>query len=240
MTTVDIFQYAGQQVRTVIVDGEPWFVANDVAVILDLGNPRTSLALLDDDEKGVHTVDTLGGAQSVAVINESGMYSLILRSRKPEAKAFKRWLTHEVLPTIRRTGHFGSALPTNFAEALELAASEIRKVEALEARAAIEAPKVAAYDQLMDAEGYYSMEAAAKLGGIGRTTLFTRLRDAGVITRGGRLPMQRYLHWFKITTGTWEDKDGIAHVSETARVRPEAIMKVLMKAGIELFTAVAS
>jgi anti-repressor protein len=97
----------------VTVDGEPWFVAADVCAVLDLGNPRSSLALLDDDEKGVHTVDTPGGPQQVTVINEPGLYSLVLRSRKTEAKLFKRWITHEVLPAIRATGSYGGvpALP---------------------------------------------------------------------------------------------------------------------------------
>lgn len=237
MSALDVFQYADQQVRTVTIDGDPWFVAADVCRILEHTNPTMALAGLDDDEKGLRNVDTLGGSQSLAVVNEPGLYGLIIRSRKPEAKTFKRWLTHEVLPSIRRTGQFGSALPTNFAEALELAAAQIREREALEARVAEDAPKVAAYDQLMDAEGFYTMEAAAKLGGIGRTTLFNRLRDAGVITRGGRLPMQRYAHWFKITTSSWVDGEGVAHVSQTARVRPEALVKVLAKSGIELSPA---
>lgn len=101
------FQYGATPVRTVIIDGEPWFVASDILEILDLN--RSSLAALDADEKGVHSVDTLGGQQKVAVINEPGMYSLVLRSRKPEAKVIKRWLTHEVLPSIRKTGSYSTA-----------------------------------------------------------------------------------------------------------------------------------
>lgn len=105
------FAFAGQQVRVVTDEhGEPWFVASDVAAILDLGNARSSLALLDEDEKGVHTVDTLGGPQQTTTVNESGLYSLVLRSRKPEAKAFKRWITREVLPAIRKTGGYGVAV----------------------------------------------------------------------------------------------------------------------------------
>src|SRR5690554_5302881 len=101
--SVAIFSYIGQDVRTVRIDGQPWFVAADVATILDMGNVHSSLALLDDDEKGVHTVETLGGTQRVTVINEPGLYSLVLRSRKDEAKQFKRWITHVVLPEIRQT-----------------------------------------------------------------------------------------------------------------------------------------
>ena len=89
-----------------MIDGEPWFAANDVAAALDLGNPRSSLALLDDDERAVHSMDTPGGTQSVTVISESGLFSMILGSRKAEAVEFKRWVTREVLPTIRRTGSY--------------------------------------------------------------------------------------------------------------------------------------
>lgn len=106
MSELAIFNYEKKEMRTVTIDGEPWVVAKDVCDILELGNHRSSLALLDDDEKGVHTVDTLGGSQQVSIINEPGLYSLILRSRKPEAKAFKRWITHEVLPAIRKTGAY--------------------------------------------------------------------------------------------------------------------------------------
>ncbi|HFK1499685.1 prophage antirepressor [Bacillus sp. UMTAT18] len=94
------------QVRTVTKDGEHWFVAKDVCDILAIKNPRTSTALLDDDEKGVHTMDTLGGSQEFSVINESGLYSLILKSRKPQAKQFKKWVTNEVLPSIRKHGAY--------------------------------------------------------------------------------------------------------------------------------------
>lgn len=90
---------------------QPWFVAKDVCDILEMGNPRSSLALLDEDEKGVHSMDTPGGKQEMTIISEPGLYSLILRSRKPEAKAFKRWVTHEVIPSIRKVGGYLIAKP---------------------------------------------------------------------------------------------------------------------------------
>lgn len=106
------FQFGELAVRVVMRDGEPWFVAADVCAALDIANPRQAVSRLDDDEKGVRTVDTLGGPQEAAIINESGLYSLILTSRKEEAKRFKRWVTHEVLPAIRKTGGYGAAAPT--------------------------------------------------------------------------------------------------------------------------------
>lgn len=85
-------------------DGEPMFVAKDVCAVLELKNPRSTLALLDEDEKGVHIVDTPGGEQQMTIVTEPGFYKLVMRSRKPEAKAFQRWVTHEVLPALRREG----------------------------------------------------------------------------------------------------------------------------------------
>lgn len=94
-------------IRTTMIDDEPWFVAKDVCMLLDLSNPRDILAkVLDDDEKGVDTIYTLGGKQQMSIINESGLYHLIFVSRKPEAKTIRRWVTGTVLPSIRRTGGY--------------------------------------------------------------------------------------------------------------------------------------
>lgn len=106
MNEIQVFNFNSNSVRVVVREGEPWFVAKDVCRVLELDNPRSTLALLDDDEKGVHSMDTLGGNQSMTVVTESGLYSLILRSRKPEAKMFKKWVTSEVLPSIRKHGAY--------------------------------------------------------------------------------------------------------------------------------------
>lgn len=95
------------EIRTVTIDGEPWFVGRDVAEILGYSNPRDALAKhVDDEDKGVAKCDTLGGIQDLTIINESGLYSLILSSKMPTAKRFKRWVTSEVLPQIRKTGSY--------------------------------------------------------------------------------------------------------------------------------------
>ncbi len=221
MQALEPFAFEGTAVRVVLRDGEPWFVAADILSILGLD--RTALRRLDDDERGVDSVHTPGGDQQVNVVNEPGLYGLILGSRKPEAKAFKRWVTHEVLPQIRRTGQFGSQVPTSLAEALELAAIEARKIEALEAKAAEDAPKVEAYDALMDADGYYTMDATAKILGMGRVTLYRKLRELGIIQRGSTTPYQRHMHHFILTAGSWTDSKGNIHPSQTTRVRPSGL-----------------
>ena len=101
--------YKDNPVRIIEKDGEPWFVAKDVCDILGFGNPYSSLAKLDKDEKvTLHNMEGILNSknQDVVIVSEPGLYSLILRSRKPEAKAFKRWVTHEVLPSIRKTGAY--------------------------------------------------------------------------------------------------------------------------------------
>ncbi|WP_339419056.1 MULTISPECIES: BRO family protein [unclassified Pseudomonas] len=113
-TNVISFNFGKQQVRTLLIEGQPWFVAADVCASLAIGN--VSLAVngradrdtdgLDEDEKGIATVNTHSGAQEMLVVNESGLYALIFKSRKAEAKRFKKWVTAEVLPAIRKQGSY--------------------------------------------------------------------------------------------------------------------------------------
>jgi len=110
---VKTLEFKGVKVRTVMNNGEPWFVASDVCEILDHSNSRAAIDSLDDDEKGVTIAYTLGGNQQVNIINEPGLYRLIFTSRKDEAKEFKRWIFHEVLPSIRKTGKYELAANTN-------------------------------------------------------------------------------------------------------------------------------
>ena len=114
------FTFKNQQVRTLDDQGQAWFVAADVAGALEYKNTHLMTRWLDDDEKGAHNVRTLGGVQKHTTINESGLYSAILRSRKPEAKRFKKWVTTEVLPVIRRTGRYETPRPTQPTEPLGL------------------------------------------------------------------------------------------------------------------------
>ena len=95
------------QIRTLMIDDEPWFVGKDVADAIGYSNTRDALSKhVDDEDKGVANCDTLGGTQEMVIINESGLYSLILSSKLPSAKKFKRWVTSEVLPSIRKTGSY--------------------------------------------------------------------------------------------------------------------------------------
>jgi prophage antirepressor-like protein len=107
-------------VRIIERDDQPWFVAKDVCEALGLDNVSMALTRLDDDEKGINPIDTLGGRQNLSIVSESGLYALILRSDKPAAKAFRKWVTSEVLPSLRKDGFYASRLSPTDRELLAL------------------------------------------------------------------------------------------------------------------------
>lgn len=109
MNAMSVFAFGDNMVRVSDRNGDPWFVLADVCQVLEIRNRADAAARLDDDEKGVVTTDTLGGAQEMTIINESGLYSIVLTSRKPEAKRFRKWITAEVIPSIRKTGRYEMA-----------------------------------------------------------------------------------------------------------------------------------
>lgn len=122
-----LFNYEGQQIRTEVRDGMLWFIMKDICDILEIVNNRDAYLKLDQDEKGVVLTDTLGGKQDMQVVNEYGIYSLVFASRKPEAKTFKRWITHEVIPSLRKNGAYITPLTTT--EALLQSVKHLAKQE---------------------------------------------------------------------------------------------------------------
>lgn len=113
-TSALTFTFSTQELRVIMRDGEPWFVAADVCAALGIKRTDDGAGRLDDDEKGAASIRTPGGEQQMTVVSESGLYSLVLGSRKPEAKRFKKWVTSEVLPSIRKTGRY--QLPSHSAQ----------------------------------------------------------------------------------------------------------------------------
>lgn len=119
MNELQVFSYQSAEVRTIMKDGEPWFCLVDVCRVLDLSSPHKVAERLDADEKGRNQIPTPGGRQETWFINESGLYNVILRSDKPEAKPFRKWVTSEVIPAIRKTGQYrANALPDSTGEML--------------------------------------------------------------------------------------------------------------------------
>ena len=202
-TTNEITVFQNDQfgsVRTIIHDGEPWFVAADVCRALELGDTHKAVERLDDDEKGRSSIPTLGGAQELLMVNEPGLYALVLGSRKPEARAFKRWITHEVIPTIRK--HGGYLTPPTIEQlldnpdlivemALKLKA-EREKTTALERELLVAKPKAEYFDDLVDRNTLTGVrETAKELDWSERN--FTRfLLDNGFAYRDQKSRLQPY------------------------------------------------
>jgi prophage antirepressor-like protein len=193
------FPETGHAVRVARVGGEPWFVAADVAAILALGNIHSSLALLDDDERGLQTLETPGGPQQVAIVSEAGLYSLVLRSRKPEAKALKRWVVHEVLPAIRRTGSYATEKLTP-RQLAQLVITEADRADVAERRVAELEPAAGAWEALATADGDYSLRDAAHILNrdpaisTGQNRLMRFLRDEELVDRKG-IPYVKYARY---------------------------------------------
>ena len=161
-------------VRSILIDGEPWFVAADVCKALELEKTNRALSRLDDDEKGAHSVSTPGGRQRMSIISESGLYSLILGSRKPEARAFKRWITHEVIPSIRKHGAYMTdslldaleAHPEAVPEYLNRLRSENARNRELNRRLRLALPKAEYYDAFVDPADCTNIRTTAKELGV--------------------------------------------------------------------------
>lgn len=142
---LQVFNYEEQEIRTVIIEDEPWFVATDVCIALDLTDTSKAVERLDDDEKGTSLIRTPGGKQTMLIVNEPGIYSLVFGSRKKEANKFKRWVKHEVLPQIRKTGSY-ALMPKDFAAALRAYADEVEKNEQLKAENEMQRQVIAEYE----------------------------------------------------------------------------------------------
>ncbi len=144
------FNYQNHQVRTIVINKEPWFVAADVCAVLEISNPSDTVKRLDDDERTLVSIE--GASNSLNVVNEPGLYSLILGSRKPEAKAFKRWITHEVIPQIRKTGIYDARIPKTLPDALRAYAdAEEQRVKLLAENVELR-PKAELHDTFLAAD----------------------------------------------------------------------------------------
>lgn len=214
------------RVRTVIIDGEPWFVGKDVAAILGYSKPRNAIAMhVDCDDKKVAPIQgDLGGTQQMTIINESGIYSLIMSSKLSKAKEFKRWITTEVLPTIRRTGGYVAdedMFIENYLPFLEepykgLFRLQMMAINQLNERIRHDQPLVDFANQVAGTENVIDMNAMAKLAveeniPIGRNRLFRWLRENGILM-SDNLPYQKF-----IDRGYFAVKESVFEVDSMTR-----------------------
>ena len=231
----EIFNFHGQEVRTLTIDDEPWFVGKDVADILGYSKPRNAIALHVDEDDALKwgVMDELGRKQETTIINESGLYSLILSSRLPQAKEFKRWVTSEVLPTIRKNGMFATdELLDNpdFAIAtLQRLKEEREAKKLLEAKIEADRPKVLFAEAVSASHTSILVGELAKLikqNGVdmGANRLFNWLRAHGyLIKRNGRdwnMPTQKSVEMglIRVKETSITHADGHITVSKTPLV----------------------
>lgn len=233
------FTYKDTPVRTVLIDGEPWFVLADLVRVLGLKQYRADR--LDDGMIRNHPiVDSLGRTQQATIVSEAGMYEVVIRSDKPEATAFRRWITTEVLPAIRKTGHYSTAsaleaqIPKTLPDALRAYAREVEAREAMEAYARELEPKADNYDRFMSADGTYSVGSVAKMLGLSQNKLFAELRNRGVLIAKGAMantPYQQYMHHFAVKAYEYTRSDGTVGSSYTTRVQPSGVDFIARKPG---------
>ena len=215
------------EIRTLNVDGEPWFVGKDVAALLGYNNTRDALSKrVDAEDKGVANCDSLGGTQKMVIINESGLYSLIIGSKLPSAKKFKRWVTSEVLPAIRKHGMYAVddliANPDLAIQAFTALKEEREKRKALETQATEQAkqieemqPKVTYYDLVLNSKDLVSVNTIAKDYGKSAIWLNKWLHDHKIQYRQGKVWIlyQKYAKkgYAKSRTRTFPDTGGGNH-----------------------------
>lgn len=228
-----VFMYEGSQVRTVTKNDETWFVLKDLCDVLEISHaPALKQRLSDDVVSNYPIPDSLGRLQDTTIVNEDGMYDVILESRKTEARAFRKWVTGDVLPSIRKTGSYSIqpqySLPQNYVEALKALVSTEEEKQKLALQIESDRPLVLFAESLKVSQDSILIGELAKLlkqNGIdiGGTRLFKVLRSEGYLMSKGEqynMPTQRSmdLKIMEVKTGTRGGSDGAIHITRTTKI----------------------
>lgn len=229
-------------VRVKMINGDPWFAAKDVCDSLGVNNVAKTVASLDDDEKGITTSNTLGGEQEIWFVSEPGLYSIVLRSRKPEAKQFKRWVTHDVIPTIRKTGGYvhnenlfvETYLPTADDATKKMFGIVLSTLRQQNELIAEQKPMVEFANHVGNTDDTISVAEMAKLANkenicIGRNRLFAWLREGGMCDENN-VAYQRYIDqgYFKVIEAVKDNYYG-ARVFPTTRITGKGQRYIIKK-----------
>ncbi|WP_329754183.1 phage antirepressor [Catenibacterium mitsuokai] len=231
MNEVQLFNFESHEVRSLLLNNEPWFVGKDVAEALGYSKARNAIAthIDSEDKKDAPIQGTLGGVQEMTVINESGLYSLVLSSKLPSAKKFKRWVTSEVLPALRKTGQYqvkelsGSELMAKaLIEAQNVLAAKDKQIEEMKPKALFADAVATSHTSILVGE----LAKILKQNGIdmGQKRLFAWLREKGyLIKRQGtdyNMPTQKAmdLGLFEIKEGSYVNGSGVNITTKTPKV----------------------
>lgn len=227
-------------VRTMEINGVPYFVGKDVAEILGYSRPDHAItAHVDDEDKLMYQIDTSGQNRNMFIINESGLYSLILSSKLPNAKKFKHWVTAEVLPAIRKTGSYSiQSKPDSYtiedpAARARRWAEEYEEKKALEAKIEEQKPLVEYAEHIQASKDVIDMKSMAKLASkngikIGRNKLFSFLRDRKILDREN-IPYANYMdkEWFQVVESTYTFSNGEEKITKTTLVKPKGQLGIV-------------
>ena len=189
MSNIEIFKNPKfGSVRSLEIDNEPWFVGKDIAEALGYSDTNKAVAMhVDDDDKKLNDKTSPSfGQRGATIINESGLYSLVLSSKLPEAKEFKRWITHDVIPAIRRTGGYSLQIPQTLPEALRAYADEVEAHEHTKQVLEIAKPKAKVYDEFVDIDHTIGFREIAKELNVSEAKLRGMLDDNGWYYKAGR------------------------------------------------------
>lgn len=237
MNNLEVFNFENKEVRSLLINNEPWFVGKDVAEVLGYSNTRKAINdHVDDDDKGVTKCDTLGGAQDLTVINESGLYSLILSSKLPSAKRFKKFVTSEVLPSLRKNGIYATedtidkilSNPDFGIRLLNELKEEREKTKLLKNENEQLKPKALFADTVSASHTSILIGQLAKLlkqngNDIGQNRLFKILRKDGYLGKSGEnynLPTQKSMNLkvMEIKERTVNNSDGSVRITKTPMI----------------------
>ena len=252
-SNLKIFNFKDSEVRTVLNDSVVWFMAKDVCDVLELTNSRIAIQRLDEDEvSSTYIIDSLGREQSTTIVNEAGLYTLVLGSRKPEAKAFKRWITHEVLPSIRKHGAYMTdatlgeiannpdllnKLVNDLKEEQEKREEAERKMLIAEQNAkklAVENEELKLnadkYSEFVGARGCFTFTMVGKeyLGGMPPEELREKLEEKGVLSKrkvdNVYPPNKGYERYFKLVPFWKANEEGVMEIkNSTLKLTPQGI-----------------
>lgn len=241
------FDFEGHPVRAVTSDGGPWLIAADACGVLSIRDTSSALKMVDpEDVRRLRRSDTpqfFGGiapqVQEITVVNESGLYALIFHSRKPEARRFKRWVTHEVLPTLRRTGHYEVApvvqrsTELSRLELIEIAhTAELERLALAQENAELTEenaelrPKADAIDAMKGHQGCFYIAEVARIFEIRERKFFGLLYDEKILQKWNRQPYSKYLPWFRVTYDTIDLPGGGEKATCTTFVRPDGVWRL--------------
>jgi len=247
MSVLEVFQYADREVRTVPVDGEVWFVLADICGVLGVANVGNVAARLDEADIRQTDISSGGQRRAVTIVSESGMYEVVIRSDKPEARGFRWWVTHEVIPAIRRTGTYTVETPEQLMARAVVQAQEI--IATRDQQIAELKPRAEAWDEIADAGTDYAVRDVAPMlsrAGIetGPQRLFDTLADLGWIYRGEK---QRWTPYARAVDASYlkvramppyrdRDTGDLVPSAPQVRITPKGIERLRVRLGVGALT----